>query len=114
MAYVDLGELGYYTLSEDWIVTVWNNLPVVGIGLGFTNSEAKPGQWYRVAPWLDADNSPGVSIAIGDSGTANGRSGEALSIDDNGNVVVAMTVVNTGKGTAAVGFQWLSAPQLTE
>ena len=114
MAFADTGQLSYYTLSENWIVTVWNTLPLVNIGLGFADSETMPGQWYRAAPWLDSDNSPGVSIAIGDSGTADGRSGESLSIDDSGSVVMAMTVVNTGKGTAAIGFQWLSAPQIGE
>jgi hypothetical protein len=104
MAYVDLGQLGYYTLSEGWYVTLWNT----------AGQEFKPGQWFRAAPWLDRDNSPGVSIVIGDSGTAGGRSGEAVWIDDNGDVNVAMTVKNVGTGTAAIGFEWLSAPELGE
>jgi hypothetical protein len=111
-ASVDTGQLAYYTLSENWLATFSNTLPLVGIGFGLSDTEALPGNWYRAAPWLDTDNSPGVSIVIGDSGTANGRSGEALSMDDNGGVVVEMTVVNVGKGTAAIGFSWLSAPSV--
>jgi hypothetical protein len=104
MAFVDLGQLNYVTASPGWTFTVWNT----------AGNEFKPGQWYRAAPWLDSDNSPGVSIVIGDSGTAQGRSGEAVWIDDNGNVTLAMTVVNVGQGTAAIGINWLSAPQLGE
>jgi hypothetical protein len=105
MAYVDLGQLGYFTLSEGWLMTWWNT----------AGQEFQPGQWFRAAPWLDRDNSPGVSIVIGDTGNeGGGRSGEAVWIDDNGNVTVAMTVKNVGKGTAAVGVQWLSAPELGE
>jgi hypothetical protein len=113
MAFVDTGQLGYYTLKEGWYVTVSNTLPEL-IYLTYEESDSAPGQWYRAAPWLDADNSPGVSVVIGDSGTAGGRSGEALSINDTGKVVVGITVKNVGKGTAAVGFEWLSAPQLGE
>ena len=95
----DAGELAYVTLSKGRIVTVWN-----------TNPKFAPGQWYRAAPQLDTDNSPGATIVIGDSGTSAGRSGEALWIDNNGHVNVAMTVKNVGKETAAVGFNWASAP----
>lgn len=104
MAYVDLGELGYYTLPPNSFVTVWNA----------EGSEFQPGQWYRAAPWLDSDNSPGTSIVIGDTGSWPNRSGEAVWIDDNGNVNIALTIVNNGTSTAAVGFQWLSAPELGE
>jgi hypothetical protein len=104
MAFVDLGELGYYTIPQGGAVTLWNS----------EGSEFKPGQWFRAAPWLDSDNSPGVTIVIGDTGSWPNRSGEAVWIDNNGNVNVAMTIVNTGTGTAAVGFQWLSAPELGE
>jgi hypothetical protein len=68
MAYVDLGQLGYVTASPGWTWTVWNT----------AGNEFKPGQSYRAAPWLDSDNSPGTSIVIGDSGTAQRRSGEAI------------------------------------
>ena len=104
MAFVDLGQLGYYTLSENAAVTMWN----------FEDQEFQPGQWYRSAPWLDKDNSPGVSIVIGDTGSWPNRSGETVWIDEDGKVNIALTVVNVGSGTAAVGFQWLSAPQLEE
>jgi hypothetical protein len=116
LAYVDLGELNYITLAPGWYSTVWATglVHVDDGGFDIEQDEFQPGQWFRAAPWLDRDNSPGVSIVIGDSGTAGGRSGEAVSIDDNGNVNLAMTVVNVGTGTAAIGIQWLSAPQLGE
>jgi hypothetical protein len=116
LAYVDVGELYYITLAPGWIATVWNTglVHVDDGGFHIEQNEFQPGQWYRAAPWLDSDNSPGVSIVIGDSGTAAGRSGEAISINDDGNVQVAMTLVNVGVGTAAIGIQWLSAPQLGE
>jgi hypothetical protein len=104
MAFVDLGQLGYYTLSENCAVTMWNP----------EDQEFRPGQWYRSAPWLDGDNSPRVSIVIGDTGSWPNRSGEAVWIDEDGKVNIALTVVNVGSGTAAVGFQWLSAPRLEE
>ena len=104
MAFVDLGEIDHFSLSPGWYATVWNT----------AGDEFKPGQWYRAAPWLDSDNSPGVSIVIGDSGTAGGRSGEAVWIDNNGNVNVAMTVRNVGPGNAVIGINWLSAPELGE
>ena len=104
IAYVDLGELGYYTLSENSAVTLSNS----------EGQEFRPGQWYRAAPWLDSDNSPGVSIVIGDTGSWPNRYGEAVWIDNNGNVNIALTILNVGTGTAAVGFQWLSAPELGE
>jgi hypothetical protein len=104
MAFVDLGQLNYVTVSPGWTFTVWNT----------AGNEFRPGQWYRAAPWLDSDNSPGVSIVIGDSGTAQGRSGEAVWIDADGNVNLAMTLVNVGQGTAAIGINWLSAPELGE
>jgi hypothetical protein len=104
MAYVDLGELNYVTLSPGWVCTAWNT----------AGSDFRPGQWYRAAPWLDSDNSPGTTIVIGDSGTAFGRSGESVSIDGNGNVIVLLTTKNVGKGTAAIGMQWLSAPEIGE
>jgi hypothetical protein len=105
MAYVDLGQLSKITLKEGWWTTVWNTAP---------GGDFFPGQWYRAAPWLDWDNSPSVSIIIGDSGTTGGRSGEALWLDNNGNVNVAMTLKNVGKGTATIGINWLSAPQVGE
>ena len=115
MAFVDTGELGSVTLLQNWYVTVWNTAHESrGLGGLFTGDEFQPGQWFRAAPYLEADNSPGVSIVIGDSGTAGGRSGEAVWIDANGNVNVALTVVNVGTGTAAIGINWLSAPQLGE
>lgn len=104
MAYVDLGELNYVTLSPGWVCTAWNT----------AGNDFRAGQWYRAAPWLDSDNSPGTTIVIGDSGTAFGRSGESVSIDDNGNVIVLLTTKNVGKGTAAIGMQWLSAPEIGE
>jgi hypothetical protein len=93
---VEVGQLNYLTLSAGWFSTVWNS------SASFT-----PGLWYRAAPWLDSDNSPGVHIDIGDSGSAQGRAGESVWIDENGNVNLAMTVVNSGKGTAAVGISWM-------
>jgi hypothetical protein len=109
MAYVDTGELGSFTLKEGWYVTVTNSAPT-----GSNGNDFQPGQWFRAAPYLESDNSPGVSIVIGDSGTAGGRSGEAVSINSDGQVVVGLTVVNVGKGNAAIGMNWLSAPQLGE
>jgi hypothetical protein len=37
-----------------------------------------------------------------------------VSVDGNGNVIVLLTVKNVGKGTAAIGMQWLSAPEIGE
>jgi hypothetical protein len=96
---VDVGLLGSYTLSEGVAVTLWNSG-----GWDFI-----PGQWLRAAPIL-MDNAPGVTIAIGDTGTAPHRHGEAMWIDDSQSINVAMTVLNVGKGTAVVNFQYLSAP----
>jgi hypothetical protein len=110
MAFVDTGELGFFTLLQGWLVTVTNSAGANPNG----GNDFQAGQWFRAAPYLESDNSPGVSIVIGDSGTANGRSGEAVSIDANGKVVVGLTVVNVGTGTAAIGINWLSAPQLGE
>jgi hypothetical protein len=104
LAFVDLVQLGYYTLSENAAVTMWNS----------EDQEFHPGRWYRSAPWLDEDNSPGVSIVIGDTGSWPNQPGEAVWIDEDGKVNIALTVVNVGSGTAAVGFQWLSSPQLEE
>jgi hypothetical protein len=59
MAVVNLGQLGYYTVSENAAVTLWNS----------DDQEFRPRQWGRSAPWLDKDNSPGVSIAIADTGS---------------------------------------------
>jgi hypothetical protein len=97
---VDVGDiLGGYSLQQGWIVTAWQAIP----------GEFAPGQWFRLAPQLDADNSPGVSIAIAD--TANsGRSGEGLFIDANGNQNAAMTIINNGTGTAVITINWLSTP----
>jgi hypothetical protein len=50
MAVVDVAPLGYFTLSEGSYVTLWNS----------ESTEFMPGQWFRAAPWLDSDNSPGV------------------------------------------------------
>jgi len=108
MAFVDTGEIGSVTLLQGWFVTVWNTAHES------QGDDFRAGQWFRAAPYLESDNSPGVSIVIGDSGTANGRSGEAVWIDADGNVNVALTVVNVGTGTAAIGINWLSAPQLGE
>jgi len=103
MAYValDLGVIGYVTLSPGWFGTVWNT----------AGPDFQPGQWYRAAPWIDPlANPPGTTIVIGDSGTANGRSGESVWIDGNRNVNVALTIVNAGEEVAEIGIQWLSAP----
>jgi hypothetical protein len=99
MAVVNLGQLGYYTVSENAAVTLWNS----------DDQEFRPRQWGRSAPWLDKDNSPGVSIAIGDTGSWPNRSGETVWIDEEGAVNIALTIVNVGVGTASVGFQRLSA-----
>ncbi len=101
MAAVNLGQLGYYTVSENAAVTLWNS----------DDQEFRPGQWYRSAPWLDKDNTPGVSIVIGDTGSWPNRSGETVWIDEDSAVNIALTIVNVGAGTASLGFQWLSAPQ---
>ena len=46
---------------------------------------------------------------IGD--TANtGRSGEGIFIDNDGLQNAAMTVFNTGTGTASLTINWLSTP----
>lgn len=110
MAFVDTGELGFFTLKAGWYVTVTNSAGTNPNG----SNDFQSGQWFRAAPYLESDNSPGVSVVIGDSGTAGGRSGEAVSIDANGNIVVGLTVKNVGTGTAAIGMNWLSAPQLGE
>jgi hypothetical protein len=96
---VDVGAIGNFTLSEGWLVTMWSPNP----------GEFAPGQWFRLAPQLSPDNSPGVSIAIGDTGDT-GRSGEGIFIDGDGNQNAAMTVLNNGKGTAALTINWLSTP----
>ena len=116
MAYVDLGELAYITLAPGWYATVWSTVlvDVDTDGFELAQSGLQPGHWFRAAPWLDLDNSPGVSIAIGDSGTTGGRPGEAVTIGADGNVNLAMSVVNIGTGTAAIGIQWLAAPELGE
>jgi hypothetical protein len=67
MAYVDNGQLSYITLKPGWYATCWNT------ALEPQGNDFQPQQWFRAAPWLDSDNSPGVSIVIGDSGTAGGR-----------------------------------------
>lgn len=96
---VNVGAIGDFTLSERWLVTMWNAI----------SGEFAPGQWFRLAPQLNSDNSPGVSIVIGD--TANGgRSGEAIWIDADGNQNAAMTVRNMGTGTASLRINWLSSP----
>jgi hypothetical protein len=96
---VDVGSIGSYTLSQGWLVTMWGPNPV----------DFAPGQWFRLAPQLDPDNSAGVSIVIGD--TANtGRSGEGIFIDNDGLQNPGMTVFNNGTGTASLTINWLSAP----
>ena len=96
---VDVGNIGSFTLSQGWLVTMWNSMP----------GEFAPGQWFRLAPQLDLDNSSGVSIVIGD--TANtGRSGEGIFIDNDGLQNAAMTVFNNGTGTASGAINWLSTP----
>jgi hypothetical protein len=105
---VDVGAIiANYSLARGWVVTVWQSVP----------GEFAPGQWFRLAPALEAHNLPGVSIVIAD--TANsGRSGEAVWIDGNGNQNAAMTIKNVtdpnsttaGAGTAVLRINWLSTP----
>ena len=92
-----VGELTYITVSPNHLATVWNS-----------ESVFRPHVWYRLAPWLDRDNSPGTIINIGDSGTAAGRSGEALWVNPDGTVTAAITLVNNGPSTAAVGINYLA------
>jgi hypothetical protein len=70
---VDVGNIGSFTLSQGWLVTMWNSMP----------GEFAPGQWFRLALQLDPDNSSGVSIVIGDTGNT-GRPGEGIFIDNDG------------------------------
>jgi len=93
-----IAELAYFTMSPNEFTTVWNSEPYF-----------RPHIWYRLAPWLDSDNSPGTIIDIGDSGTAGGRSGEALWVNPDGTVTAAITLVNNGPSTAAVGINYLAA-----
>lgn len=50
---VEGGAVGSFTLSEGWSVTMWSHNP----------SEYASGQWLRLVPHLNNDNSPGVSIS---------------------------------------------------
>jgi hypothetical protein len=97
---VDVGNIGSFTLSPGWVVTIWSSMP----------GEFAPGQWFRLAPQLDPDNSVGVSIVIGDTGNSFGRSGEAIWIGDDGHQNAAMTIKNVGVGIARITVNWLSTP----
>jgi hypothetical protein len=96
---VDVGDIGSFTLSVGWFVTMWAP----------NSGEFAPGQWFRLAPQLNRDNSPGVNISIADT-ASSGRYGESIWIDNNGNQNAAMTVINTGNGTADLTINWLSTP----
>jgi hypothetical protein len=96
---VAVGALGTYTLSEGESVTLWNSNPLFFDG------------WVRGSATLAWDNSPGVAIAIADNASPAHRYGEAMSIDDDGNQNLLMTVINVGTGTAAINFWWAESGQ---
>jgi hypothetical protein len=104
---VAVGNIDTVTLSPDWYFTLWN-----------TDPQFQPGQWYRAAPFFDHSLTPvgfpfaDFSMVIGDSGTADGSSGETIRMNDNGQVVVAMTVKNVSQVTAFIGVSWLAAQAL--
>ena len=97
---VDVGAIiGGYSLSQGWYVTAWRAIP----------GEFAPGQWYRLALALEADNSPGVSVVIADTHNT-GRSGEGVFVGNDHLQYAAMTVYNNGNGTASIRLNWLSTP----
>jgi hypothetical protein len=108
MADVSVGYIGFVTLKPrpqgSGFVTIWNTGPPIGPFGGGFNGEL----WYRAGISLDLDNSPGTTVVIGDTGTSPDRFGEAFWVDDNGQVNVALTVVNTGTSTASLSVTWLT------
>ena len=97
---VDVGLIGFTTIAEGAAVSFAGMYPG---GLGWSG-------WYRPAWGFNSDNAAGMDVVIGDTGSWPHRYGEAQWIDDNGNVWLAMTLVNRARGTASVYFSWLQAP----
>jgi hypothetical protein len=89
---VDVGWLNGFTLLVGWKVGLWNEGPF---------GEFAAGQWYRAAPEMLGDNSPGASFLI---------TSEGIFRDDSGSDNLFMELANNGNSTVAIGVNWLSAP----
>ena len=63
--------------------------------------EIGPGQWFRLAPQLNAENSRGTSVLIIEEG---------ISIDQNGTHLAWLHVRNNGVSPATWAVNVLSAP----
>lgn len=88
---VDVSGLGIGTLDPGWFWPVSLYWP----------GEIAPGQWFRLAPQLNQDNSPGTSLQI---------TYEGVHIDGSGTQNADLTVTNNGGATADFTMNVISTP----
>jgi|SRR5271170_2400923 len=105
MAYVDLGPLYNFSLAAGQAMTQ----SYVAEG-----NEFQPGQWFRAAISLASDNSPGATVAYGDSGSWPSVHGEKVVMGDNGAIELHVTIECVGSERVTGTLMWLSAPELGE
>lgn len=76
--------------------------PGASVGFGiYWPGEIAPHQWYRLAPQLDANNSPETSVLI---------QSEGVYIDGNGTQNAWMGILNNGANYATFTINILSTP----
>lgn len=81
-------------------ISTWTPGSDSGLGV-FWPGEIGPGQWYRLAPQLDGNNSPGTSLLV---------KSEGVFIDGNGTHNAFIEIVNNGPNIAQFTINVISTP----